>query len=1097
MGSMQRPRPQRKRVRGKGRNPQQQGRVWVPKQQVENRYLERKASGRHAKRNAKRKHDYKIKRDLRNMDEMNVKGPWNQDRRNMRGCYWRPKRQYDNSPITWVAKKEQPRQRASFESKVAADLSELDDFDEPEAVDLRHMVPYDLTEQEQVFFKKIFGPDYKFGKEPHDHGLCAAVRYEAQKRCEEWIGEKHTRFYDAFGSARLPKPNKWSIMPDLTPHDSVRRRPEASCHCDPLNCSHWQRDSGPAFCVDVLYYLDLPQIHKLIKLSGINRFYTLHHSFNGVFANDMCGTYNWFNDGENVQCLVGKGMKKHTYNHRNMDWLNEKVWNVGKDYVHYEMITTYGPMEFGVFTIRDEWFKNKEFDVIRTHHVLQERRGLWLWARPEKKVLVDQKYYYLAKKFARGKTLDAKFKRDLISRLKRADLESPYSLIEKDFPEAWYKHTDNIISAVFCDLNNDMSNLQIIKENAGRIRKFNELQNTQFDEEKVVPSNNLFKIAIASVATYGVYKTGTAVTKFLSDPAMFGSMARAAAHAGFKTVMTNNPMAFFGNVFRPDICLVTDYGMHPTTPIRPPEKVRVGHSDFIKRVRANFHIEDGVRYYTAPKIDCSWNGECGCKSPEDRMRGILVLSSVEGREPFSFSGCESNIWFALRMRFMRDLPAIDTTSWELIEQDIKWVIAQYAKRKVNVSHKGWYNRWVGKFPENKRNKMNNSRDDPMPVTSSTFAATVCCKYEIGIMKFPLKPRAFFPKAPDNLVRNGPSMNFIKVHLTRLMNGKKTPFIFGPGHNSLQLGRAFENAVNLRKMNWNNMVSVELDLSMCETTMRGPFLVLEGDVYRALGLNLSDIDFLLSHESSYGKSAKRAFRFSMPFCRESGTANTTPGNTVVFATCLWAAFKRFGIHENNFVCLIGGDDACIYLDRSLVQKVKLAVDFVSKMGLKPEPLYHDNIWSGRFFSGRMVQVRLVGRGLTYCHIPLIGRCLAKNLCCKYRGQKLAPWLRDVTQGRVYEWEHVPVLRQVNVAMRAQYSDVVGACRIEMPSREINPSKIRLSFCDETFEQLACVYGVEVSDINALCAYMSTHFSKNWIGKTLAHEVIELMCDVDLK
>jgi hypothetical protein len=337
------------------------------------------------------------------------------------------------------------------------------------------------------------------------------------------------------------------------------------------------------------------------------------------------------------------------------------------------------------------------------------------------------------------------------------------------------------------------------------------------------------------------------------------------------------------------------------------------------------------------------------------------------------------------------------------------------------------------------------------------------------------------------------MYFIKHKLNLMFDGIKCPLLFGSGHSNVSLGRKFGAALSRLG---SDLISIELDLSMCETTMRGPLLQLEGMVYSLLGLTSSEVDFLLKHPLSYGKSSKRHLRFKIPFCRESGTANTTVGNTIVFSTCLLAAMRSMGILDSQWLCLVGGDDACIYTSLNLLYKFERGVELVSKLGLKPEAIIHDNIYSGRFYGGRMIQY-LYGSDLVWAHTPLIGRCLTKNNCIKYSGQhNPLTWLRDVTVARFYEWGHVPILGPINRAI-SRYPFPLGKCNIPLPYKDIFSEHVILKPCFETWLQFSQVYSHDVSTLMSCEEEMFLHFSSNWIGKQIVNQIIEDICCVDLK
>lgn len=448
------------------------------------------------------------------------------------------------------------------------------------------------------------------------------------------------------------------------------------------------------------------------------------------------------------------------------------------------------------------------------------------------------------------------------------------------------------------------------------------------------------------------------------------------------------------------------------------------------------------------------------------------------------------------MRFMRDLPVIDPSSWLFLHYDLDSVLSTYSVVDPKfITRRGLFKRWVSRYPPSKQALMRRAMEEPEENEGMIFRSGGCVKFEVNLLgDKPMKPRVFFPKSNTNLSQNGPLMYFIKHKLNIMFDGIRTPFLFGSGYSNIGLGSKFGRALSRLGP---DLVAVELDLSMCETTMRGPMLKLEGEVYGLLGLSKSEISFLLNHAVSYGNSSKRRLKYTMPFCRESGTANTTVGNTIVFATLLWASMRHFGILDATWLCLVGGDDACIYCSLSLVVKIRKVVDFVVTLGLKPEALYHDNIYSGRFYGGRMLQVLAPGGRLIWVHTPLIGRALAKNNCIKYSGnRKPLLWLRDVTEARYYEWGHLPVLGAVNRCIGTMYFGA-GKNTIPMPYREINSEKVLLSPCLETWIQLSLVYDVNVSDLLDLEWYLSCIFSGDWLGVELDHPVLDTICNVDLK
>jgi hypothetical protein len=443
------------------------------------------------------------------------------------------------------------------------------------------------------------------------------------------------------------------------------------------------------------------------------------------------------------------------------------------------------------------------------------------------------------------------------------------------------------------------------------------------------------------------------------------------------------------------------------------------------------------------------------------------------------------------MRFFRELPTINENVWADLEGDIFDVVkALDMSQPATVTRKGLFNTWVKRYPISKQLKMIKARKEPE--VYKQFKSSICVKYEITLGD-KYKPRVFFPKTDTNLAFNGPLMYFVKRKFSKIFDGQQTPFIFGSGHTNYSLGVAFQQALP-----GDADISVELDLSMCETTMRGPFLLIEKEVYTRFGLSQNECDYLLNHTRSYGHTSKRDLHFSMPFCRESGTANTTVGNTIVFGVCLWAALKHVGLPQKEWLCLLGGDDACIYTNHRWLPIIKQAIELVSQLGLKPEPLYCDNIFSGRFYGGRMVPYEVNGE-YTFIHTPLIGRALCKNNCMRYvKGQRVLPWLRDVCLARKYEWGHVPILRGVFEAMLPQFQNVKGKeTSTDYWERMIRISQIDIFPREYTYRALGLSYKLDVQQLYDLETYLREHFSSNWVGKTIENDILEEICVVDLK
>lgn len=939
-------------------------------------------------------------------------------------------------------------------------------------------IPYALTPAEQEVFVKAFGNGYAFGDQAHDHALCAAFRYAAQVDMQKRIGN---RMHDVFGSGRAPNPMKTVNMPILTAHDVMRKRPKAACHCDPLECTHG--DGAYHFMVDSVYYLNPEYVAKLAGKSRGGVMYTLHHSFNRMFGSELCDTYRWWDDGTNLSVKVGRGENVHTYVHPNLAWLRENQWSVGGRTLSYEMITTYGPMELGVFIYGDNWKtkgvlpRSLVVQVDRTKHLLDFRPTMtrhWeaLAYRSAERVVVDKTILTYLRRAGVFKHLDQVELRSLNARFTRMSSENHlYQQMEKDYPTEWYNHFLDCVQVILQDRDKEIETLRAV----------NNAQPTRVVEDKALFGMNAPHWKISP------YYAVVATSVF--------AVALRALRAGAGMWAIRNPHAVNGNV---DICIQTDYPKQELPPIRSGEVVPIGSSRLLNAVRVRHEMVGGEMCLRFPAPRLVRNIDCGCRAAADRKRGAVKIIGVKDRICVTFAGCSGNILYAVRMRYMRELPPMNHLAWERLETVFDVLLNVVEKKWLYYDADKWYRIWLAKLPLSKRTRMIRAKLDFEEDSKTQHDTSVCCKFEVNPWKEPFKPRAFFPCPDPHLVRSGPSNFFIKTRLARLMNGVATPFIFAPGNNNAQLGWRVQSALEARNLyGTDDLVATELDLSMCETTMRGPMLEVQRRMYRALGLSSAEVDYILPGGVVRCTSKKRLFSADIPESRFSGRSDTTPGNTAVFMGMLWCALALAGMGEDLYVAPIGGDDCLIYHRRKHRPAVEDAVAHLGNCGLKPEALYHDNATAGRFYSGRFIRLGMLDSDFCQLvHVPLIGKSLVKCLHCKYVGQRVEPWIREVSNGNKYAWEHVPVLKQVNVALRAKYSDARGKCRIDLPYREINSTYVVLQPIEETYADLATAYNITVEQIKDLEKYAEVFMAGDFFGQDMEHDVLQLMCDVDL-
>lgn len=1000
-------------------------------------------------------------------------------------------------------------------------------------------VRYPMSPNDFGFFTGLFGHGFHMVEHGnHDHGLAAAVRYFASRDILKWIYDSDEKcgVVDIYGSARLPNERKHSIMPIKSAADLNRVTPleKQFCRCEPTVCQHWNRGDVGFLC-DTIYYLNPSQIASMLA-KGMKCIHSLHHTFNSVAGSSMNYTYRWVHDSQmKLKVAVGQQENPQYYHHDNILWLDSRSWTTPYGLLVYDVKRTYGTMEWGIFNLLPEGTKisvkpnlQLKFKVMSVPVPIQNVSilGIKYEVRYEEK-MVDLAILQQFDDFLYGKKRNSHVRDELDSYMRRLKANPDNFLSYRDFHQELADQLQICMNLAYFNplakrafqLNAEINRATL--EEYNQILSQGERLNLFEDALRPVPASvdytwciiALLSLFITSVALVFYIFYAFFSLRRIENPLKYWKTYLSAGLSlilggplgtvCFCLIMLQNIHAVNGNtfmhrnvedLFTPDVCIASDQGT-PINEVIRADVMLLNTCKFIDRIPSDNYFIDGAchKRLKGGKIKST---PCECKT-QDRSRGLIHLCTVDGHVPYSFAGCRGNLEYALRMRFLRNLPEIDASEWAHMSPTFEMCLSELktaCKTVLDPSIQGNFTKWVNRQPETKRQRMIKARSERSR-DKIQFAATACVKYEVNIYNNkPLKPRAFFPKTAMNLSRNGPVMYDMKLKIMQLFDGLNTPFIFGPGHNAEDLGVKFERAIERHHLG-EDFVSVELDLSMCETTMRGPFLVLEGLIYAAMGVSQSRIDYLLQHTTSFGKSFDKRLSFEMGFCRESGTANTTVGNTVVFAFCILANARRLGLN-NGWFALIGGDDAAIYVRRNLVPQIKMLVANIGKLGLKPEAFYHSNPYSGRFFSGRMLQFRDCQGHLRYVHTPLIGRCLAKNLVVKYQpGVKIDPWLREVSIARLKEWGHIPLLSNFNRHWHRRYCNVKGVNTLDLPYREIDPVTSKFFWCSDTYKQLSLVYDVSIEEIRNAQKYIDDlNYSH---GVKLSNSTISIMVEADLK
>jgi hypothetical protein len=470
------------------------------------------------------------------------------------------------------------------------------------------------------------------------------------------------------------------------------------------------------------------------------------------------------------------------------------------------------------------------------------------------------------------------------------------------------------------------------------------------------------------------------------------------------------------------------------------------------------------------------NGENGLRVPANKIsleicdcqmsstRGIYYYFKSTMLEQLSYANTKGNELMALTMRYMRETQDQKNEVYVemqahliAIAKKIHSLVDEYAK-DIKMARAPW----IKRYPEVQRKKLNDDLENSGPLSRT---GRVFTKFEsvVKLKHKPYKPRAIFPKTAAELNKTGPTCYGLKKRLSKIYDGKKCPILFGAGKNPSQLGYYLVRALDCPYWSYN---CFSADLSMCETNMRLGLLQIERLGMQSLGAQRRYLDY------TYGKPTincvtMHGTQLTMPNVRLSGTSNTTIGNTLTYSMCLWAALNHVGVADDQFICLISGDD-CALMVRDVVpnELVVKAFSLCEGLGLAPELKMHDSFWEMPFFSGRFNLYMRPNGQLTLRHYPMIGRFMYKNFSTKTNPRISVEQIAyDTAYARnATECKCVPILEQYNKkimdTLRLTYKGTEEKSYKWIDNTETRPE---IQKTVDTYLNISLVYGIDVVDL----------------------------------
>lgn len=550
------------------------------------------------------------------------------------------------------------------------------------------------------------------------------------------------------------------------------------------------------------------------------------------------------------------------------------------------------------------------------------------------------------------------------------------------------------------------------------------------------------------------------------------------------------------DILQPPICAMTDFGQ-----CDQPECI----NDV--KIQIPSWMGGGRFFHSKPQL---FTRSCDCNPDAfQRRRGVFRILRTN-TDTYSFSNCESNLASGMSLRFMRNTPVQKDDAWNLIGDSASFILNKMRSidpRPLRLRRDIWLQRYNLK----QRKRILDSRFD----IGGQDTSEVFVKFElnlknanedISILSKKLKPRIIFSKKPKNLFVNGPFCYAVKKKFFDIMNGQNFPLIFASGYNPLMLGRQVQKSLQYDP---DEYISVESDLEMCETTMRGNMLRFQDTVMYKLGARRKNIKFLNGAKNSHGHSMKRGhyFDYRMPKVRESGTADTTIGNSIVYGMLLLIVAHYLQIPFDKILFVVGGDDGLLYFHRSIS---RLVIDrlflLVRDLGLSPSTVFHDDFYSGKFFSGRFLPVLDENSQPTLCLCPLIGRCFSKAFNVRLDfGFDPNHIFFDMTRARLLEWNHIPILGPFNEKL---FQIIPHFTKLKLPKHGLHSyfyslmesfyAKSRLlKFNDKTWSTLSDIYQLPVHELISLQYRLIDTIDNNYYpGLILDDPILQFVIDHDV-
>lgn len=502
---------------------------------------------------------------------------------------------------------------------------------------------------------------------------------------------------------------------------------------------------------------------------------------------------------------------------------------------------------------------------------------------------------------------------------------------------------------------------------------------------------------------------------------------------------------------------------------------------------------------------------CSCRlQPVKRYYSYFL---VEGVQYFDFCNCSSNLQSGLVQRYFKPTLVQDDAEWKLMAPYILESIRQFARVPLVVID---FDKWLSsrKYTLAKKALIETAKHSADVTRHDFDRSRIFTKSEMGIYlegvdKF-FKPRVIFEKSPYNLAEIGPWMATATDHVKKIWDGSDG-ILFACGYDRVALGRKVEEMLKDFKATHFS----ELDIVRCEAGMKARMIWVESEAYASMGLPSHVSDVLFGKKFAIGSDRSGQLSYKMSPVKESGTTNTTVGNTLVYGILMHAClrYKQETDKDFRYRFIVGGDDSVLMANKPFDD----VLNRVRNLGIDLEITPRDSLEKCRFYSGRFIPMLVKKKQLAkisgdvkirephdlddwaiqLVHVPLIAKAFVKGGTFKDHHLKNPDdFAASVLLNRKAEYDNIPILRQIT-AWGAQFLKP-STRRVKVKSNENllwKTHDYQLECVTETFLSICRIYGITKNELQDLEVDISNQL-KERAGVTIRNETLLSMLRVDL-